>query len=137
MRLLTLPANPQPAGQIAIPRKIVVDCSANTLIAGPLAVHIDLPRAGSLQSAIDQLMDEIDHQQSTWGPPGLTFRWEPQLVCRVHADGLETFYRLRFALAGSSIKIDHVLVSSVDSDVGQTMFLRDANNTNPKRERGP
>jgi hypothetical protein len=95
------------SGPIPIPRKIYAECTANRLLIWPDAREIELPASGQLAEPLAELADEIAREVATWGPAGTTLRWQPQLICRVHADGLEAFYRLRFALAGGPVQIDH------------------------------
>lgn len=124
-RGLPMPANPQSSGKIAIPRKIVVSCTADELVVEPSGISIAIPSDGSPDAAVGSLCDEVDRQVVRWGPPGMTFRWEPQLMFRVHRDGLESYYRLRFALVGSSISVEHVIVSDGEFDLNDSVFLKE------------
>jgi len=120
----SLPANPQSSGKIPIPRAIVADCAANGLVLESRKKVIAISEAESIELAVEQLLGAVEREVSSWGPPGMTFRWEPRLVCRVHSDGLETFYRLRFALAGCSLAIEHKIGQADDSLIQRTEFLR-------------
>jgi hypothetical protein len=105
-----LPANPEGGGKIAVPRSIRVDCAADRVVVGERAATIALTGAASPDAALGQLFEEIDREVHDWGPAGTTFRWVPKLQFRVQPDALETFYGLRFALAGSSLQIEHEVV---------------------------
>jgi hypothetical protein len=87
---------------------------------------IELPRTGSFHDGIATLREDIDREVAAWGPPGKFFKWEPLLFCRVHADAIDTYYRLRLEMAGSSIAFDHEMMIEQDFEFGPDSRLGEA-----------
>jgi hypothetical protein len=121
-----LVGNPQGAGRITVPRRIEATCRADRIVVGPRQTVIALPRAGSFHEAVAKLREAIDREVAAWGPPGKFFEWEPQLFCRVHADSIDAYYRLRLEMAGSSIAFDHELLMEQNFEFGADSRLSEA-----------
>jgi hypothetical protein len=121
-----LAGNPRGAGRITVPRRIEAICRADRLVVTARQTVIELPRTGSFHEGIATLREEIDREVAAWGPPGKFFEWEPQLFCRVHADAIDTYYRLRLEMAGSSIAFDHEIMIEQDFEFGTDSRLGEA-----------
>ncbi len=123
-----LAANPRPGGKIAIPRSVIVIVERDRLVVGPRKVVIDNIAATARGELAGRIADELDHEAASWGPPGITFYWEPQLDCRVHSAAVETYYRLRFALAGGSIAVERRLTNenneNLIDELAESRFLK-------------
>jgi hypothetical protein len=121
MATLALPAT---SGKIPVSRKIEIECRADGLMIPGRTVYLSIPNAASFRGAVSTLVGEVEREVARWGPPGLTFRWQPKLLCIVRADGLEMYYGLRAALVGSSIDIEHLILAEDEMDWSDSLFLR-------------
>jgi len=60
---------------------------------------------GSLDSAVDNFVDEVSNRMQGWGLAGQGLYWKPILVLRSTADGAATAQRVARRLQGSGIDI--------------------------------
>ena len=120
MGSLALPAL---GGKISIGRSIEIVCRSGSLHIGNRPVYFGAADAVSLRSGTGAIVQELQQVMATWEPAGMTFRWQPKLLCVVYSGGLEMYYGLRAAFAGSSIQIDHVIAAEDEMDLSNTLFL--------------
>jgi hypothetical protein len=116
-------AFPTSSGKIPIARKVEIDCRVNSVHIGNRPVYFGAPNVASLRNGIAAIVPELQKEMATWGPAGMTFRWQPKLLCVVHSGGIEMYYGLRMALIGSSIEIDHVIAAEDELDWKGSLFL--------------
>jgi hypothetical protein len=135
-RTRPLPGNPR-SGRIAVPRKIHVRCLPDSIVIGPRELVVPIPLTGPLDEVVSRLLDELEQEIVNWGPAGITFRWQPQLVFDVSSDALNTYFRLRFALAGSSIPMEHNLSADADEILSEARYLKDRRFTHGAPEYEP
>jgi hypothetical protein len=112
------------SGKIPIARKIEIDCRAGSLQVGNRTVYFGAPNAVSLRDAMPAIVQELQKEMATWGRAGMTFRWQPKLMCVVYSGGLEMYYGLRMVLIGSPIEIDHVIALEDEMDWSDSVLLQ-------------
>jgi hypothetical protein len=110
-------------GKVPVSRTIEIDCWAANLAVRGRGKNVRVSSPARMSQAFTTLMHELDLEVAAWGPAGMTYYWQPRVLCLVHPGGLEMYYRLRELLTGSPVELEHVILAENEFDFDESMFL--------------
>jgi hypothetical protein len=96
---LTLPGAQQQA--------IDIVCRGDGLVFYPNLAFVPLAGDIEVRPAVDKLLETVRHRVSAWMTEKNGRNRTPVLVFHVQPDGLRNYYRVRFALLGVNLPIEH------------------------------
>lgn len=97
----------------AIARRVIVEVREHGVVLHPGDRYVAFDAA--MRSTKEAIYSHVADQMSSWGKPKRADRWTPIVEFNVRPDGLERYYDLLFALAGSGLEVERRLVGWKDS----------------------
>lgn len=95
-------------------RSVFVECRADGIHLLPDGPYLPIERDEDTAATVRALYTHIADRARRWGSAGPSYRWQPVAEFLVRPDGMENYYRLRFALLGSRVEVGR---QTIDSDV--------------------
>jgi hypothetical protein len=108
-------------------RDVVVECRSDGVVLHPHGTFVAVDDDVESRQAAFSIYKFAAQEMQQWGSPGGVYRWQPWVVFLVRPDGYANYYRLRFELIGSGLRVDRKMV---DDDL-MLEFPRWEPNPNP------
>ena len=96
----------------AIGKPVHIDCRGDGLRLYPGGQFVPLGESDSTAAAANEVLRHVVRQWASWQDPGSLHRWKPIVKLYLRPDGLRNYYRIRLALLGTELPIDHELIDS-------------------------